>query len=91
MVTMASVLAVHIQEKVLCDWYRLQPAGPILTPETTGHTPAAVLDARLEHHSWGLVGSVGKISIIKTGGQTSVLPDNLSQPSSCRVRYPRFY
>ena len=33
-------------------------------------------------YSWGLVGSVGKILIIKTGGQTSVLPDNLSQPSS---------
>ena len=33
-------------------------------------------------YSWGLVGSVGKISMIKTGGQTSVLPDNLSQPSS---------
>ena len=26
--------------------------------------------------------TVGKVSIIKTGGQTSVLPDNLSQPSS---------
>ena len=45
MVTMASALAVHIQEKVLCHWYA---EDPILTAETTGHTPAAVLDARLE-------------------------------------------
>ena len=27
----------------------VQAVGPILTPETTGHTPAAVLDAHLEH------------------------------------------
>ena len=27
-------------EKELCHWCRL---GPILTPETTGHTPVAVL------------------------------------------------
>ena len=26
----------------------VQTAGPILTPETTGHTSAAVLDARSE-------------------------------------------
>ena len=32
----------------------VQAAGPILTPDTTGHTPAAVLDARLEHR-WGTV------------------------------------
>ena len=40
-------------------------------------------------YPWGLAGSVGILSQLKTGGVTSILPESLTQPS-IRVRTSGF-